>query len=246
MNNKKNGASKLIIILITIVILAAIIIAISFVLINNNKNKQMSLLNEEINNIVTSKAVNDEIKTKGDFAKVEKALKEYLKEYLEKSNELSNLYNDSILKDSLTASNFASDGPEFAKTKENIQKIRETEKNVKERLNQMVSDEYINSKADELNLNEYYSNIFKDTLNLKEDVSKFNELIEKYDKCVNGIENVLNFLTENKDNWSIKDDKVMFYKANLLSTYNSLVMEVNSAQTDLKLFSTTTLVNSND
>ena len=64
----------------------------------------------------------------------------------------------------------------------------------------MVSDEYINSKADELNLNEYYSNIFKDTLNLKEDVSKFNELIEKYDKCVNGIENVLNFLTENKDN----------------------------------------------
>lgn len=242
-SNKKSGISKIVIILILVIAALVIVGGIIFVTNRATNSKQENTLNEEIQNIVSTKTVNEEIKTKGKYAKVEKALKDYLKEYLDNANELNNLYKDALLKDSLTAENFKNDGPEFAKTKENIQKVKDTEQKIKTRLEEMVSENYINSKANELNLGKHYTDIYINTLKLQDDVETLNKLIEKYDNCVTSIEEVLTFLTENKDNWAIKDNKVMFYKVNLLTKYNSLVTKVNTAQTQLKLFSTTSLVN---
>lgn len=240
-NSKKGGISKIVIILICVVAALVLIGGVTFLISKSNNSKQEKVLNEEIQNIVSTKTINDEIKTKGKYAKVEKALKDYLKEYLDNANELNNLYKDALLKDSLTAENLKNDGPEFTKTKENIQKVKDTEQKVKTKLEEMVSEEYINSKADELKLGKHYTDIYKNTLNLKDDVSSLNNLIEKYDACVTSIENVLTFLTENKDSWEIQNNKVMFNKLNLLTNYNSLVTKVNTAQTQLKLFSTTSL-----
>ena len=80
----------------------------------------------------------------------------------------------------------------------------------------MTTEEYINNKANELNLSEKYTNIYTTALNLKEDVNNISDMISKYDEYLSTIENMLNFLTNNKDYWSVSQNKILFTKSDLL------------------------------
>lgn len=188
---------------------------------------------------LTSSNFDSETKTTGKFAIVENALKEYYTEYLNTSNDLVSIYSKNLLANSLTASNISSDGPEFTKTKENINKIKETETSTLAKYDELISDEYISSKASELNLSEYYSNLFIDKINqnlkVKEDVNTLKEIVSEYDKWLDDINNVFAFLNTNKDNWKISGNNVMFTNVKLVSQYNSLISDLSKQESVLNI-----------
>ena len=187
----------------------------------------------------TSKKENTEIKTTGKFAKLESAIKTYYTEYVNTSKDLIEIYSQNLLNNSLTANNISSDGPEFKNTKANINKIKEIETSTINKYNELISDEYINNKAKELNLNDYYTNLFiseiNDTLRVKEDVDKIKTVTEEYDKWIAKIEEILNFLTENKANWKVSGTNLMFTSTTLVTNYNNLLTSLRTQESILNV-----------
>ena len=102
-----------------------------------------------------------------------------------------------------------------------------------------ISDEYISSKASELNLSEYYSNLFIDKINqnlkVKEDVNTLKEIVSEYDKWLDDINNVFAFLNTNKDNWKISGNNVMFTNVKLVSQYISLISDLSKQESVLNI-----------
>lgn len=240
---KKNGkVSKGV--LITIIIVAILIIFAGavfgiFTVDKMNKEKQEKILSDEVVSMYTSQKVNTEIKTTGKFAKLESAIKTYYTEYVNTSKDLIDIYSQNLLNNSLTADNISSDGPEFKTTKANINKIKEIESSTINKYNELISDEYINNKAKELNLNDYYTNLFiseiNDTLRVKEDVDKIKTVTEEYDKWIDKIEEILNFLTENKANWKVSGTNLMFTSTTLVTNYNNLLTSLRTQESILNV-----------
>lgn len=238
----KNQDKKILIIVIVLLSIFVILIAGligGLMYSKKNKEKQQALLSSEIISINQTKKIDGNIKTKGKYAKVERAIKEYYIDYINSSMELINTYNEGILTNALTASNLSSDGPEFVTTKANITKIKNIEQTTKLKFASITSDEYIESKARELELNDYYTNLFldylKNKITIKEDITKFEDVIENYDKWMDKIEEIINFLSENKDNWKINENKLEFNSNLLLIKYNSLIINLKSQETTLNI-----------
>ena len=241
---KKNGkVSKGV--LITIIIVAILIIIFAgavfgiFTVDKMNKEKQEKILSDEVISMYTSQKVNTEIKTTGKFAKLESAIKTYYTEYVNTSKDLIDIYSQNLLNNSLTANNISSDGPEFKNTKANINKIKNIETSTINKYNELISDEYINNKAKELNLNDYYTNLFiseiNDTLRVKDDVDKIKTVTEEYDKWIDKIEEILNFLTENKANWKVSGSNLMFTSTTLVTNYNNLLTSLRTQESILNV-----------
>lgn len=231
-------------VLITIIIIAILIIFAGavfgiFTVEKMNKEKQEKVLSDEVISMYTSQKVNTEIKTTGKFAEVESAIKTYYTEYVNTSKDLIDIYSQNLLNNSLTANNISSDGPEFKNTKANINKIKEIESSTISKYEELISDEYINNKAKELNLNDYYTNLFiseiNDTLRVKEDVDKIKTVMEEYDKWMEKIEEILNFLTENKANWKVSGSNLMFTSTTLVTNYNNLLTSLRTQESILNV-----------
>ena len=234
---KKYGKiSKGILILIIVVCVLAVLVASAigvYFFDKQNKINQEKILDDVANSMYTSSNFDSETKTTGKFAIVENALKEYYTEYLNTSNDLVSIYSKNLLANSLTASNISSDGPEFTKSKENINQIKETESSTLAKYDELISD------ASELNLSEYYSNLFIDKINqnlkVKEDIATLKEIVAEYDKWLDDINNVFDFLNTNKDNWKISGNNVMFTNVKLVSEYNSLISDLSKQESVLNI-----------
>lgn len=238
----KNQDKKVLIIVIVLLSIFVILIAGligGLMYSKKNKEKQETLLSSEIISINQTKKIDGSIKTNGKYAKVERAIKEYYIDYITSSMDLINTYNEGNLTSALTASNLSSDGPEFVTTKANITKIKDIEQTTKSKFVSITSDEYIDDKARELELNDYYTNLYldylKNKITIKEDITKFEDVIENYDKWMDKIEEIINFLSENKDNWKINENKLEFNSNLLLITYNSLIINLKSQETTLNI-----------
>lgn len=231
-------------VLITIIIIAILILFAGavfgfFTVDKMSKEKQEKILSDEVVSMYTSQKVDTEIKTTGKFAKLESGIKTYYTEYVNTSKDLIDIYSQNLLNNSLTADNISNDGPEFKNTKANINKIKEIESSTINKYNELISDEYINNKAKELNLNDYYTNLFiseiKDTLRVKEDVDKIKTITEEYDKWMEKIEEILNFLTENKVNWKVSGSNIMFNSQSLVTNYNNLLTSLRTQESILNV-----------
>ena len=60
-------------------------------------------------------------------------------------------------------------------------------------------------------------------------------MISKYDEYLSTIENMLNFLTNNKDYWSVSQNKILFTKSDLLTQYNENLNKIETAQSNLQV-----------
>ena len=149
------------------------------------------------------------------------------------------VYSQNLLNNSLTANNISNDGPDFNKTKENIKKIKDTETSTNAKYAELASEEYISNKSKELNLKDYYTNLYisliNDNLKVKDDTAKVKEVTESYDAWIAKIEDVLNFLTENKANWKVSGSNILFTSNELVTKYNSLLTSLKTQESLLKL-----------
>lgn len=194
----------------------------------------LNTLRKEVNELskldITKDRYNTKIKSKGNYAIVEKAIKEYLDDYAVNLQEVSSVIQDPELTKILSYENYSTDGPEFKKS---LSYLEKTKKDFNEKIDRLLENteeekisNYINQKISE----PYYIDLYKELMLADDMVSEFNEtrsLLEKTKVRVNNAidvsAEVLNFLVTQKAAWSVEDGEIKFLTVDLYNYYTSLV-----------------------
>lgn len=223
-------------VLISIVIIVVILLVIFGYFIAKDLMQEEKLLSEldEINTLVNSENINiDEINAKlnstitnGDYAIVEQAFKSYLKDSFNTSMKIAELLNDERITNVLTVENYKKDGKEFKETKEYINNTKEELEKRKKEYNEFLTTDKAMSYITDKGLDSYYTDWYRDELigdmESEQDKTVANS-IDDIIELLNKSEDTIDFLAQNKNNWQIEGENIVFSNENLSNKYNELL-----------------------
>ena len=221
----KKGNSLVVglIVFFSVIVVGAIVIFAYFKVFKTNDNEnQELLLSAEVYNMQYDKQIDENIVTKGSYVEVEKLLKNYFKEYNKLDNELKEKYNSTkeFIEKCLQAENISKDGPEFVNSKKVIKEIKDVEKNTISKMEEMKSNDYLEKQADSLS-SEYNKELFKTLVNEESYLVSLDSFVSSYDGYLDSIQDVFDFLTNNKEHWTISNNMIMFDNQELLDKFNN-------------------------
>lgn len=223
------------------VIVAVVVVAIALVggLVYNqqNKIKQENILKEEAEKLakldLTKDEIDMDIKTKGKYAIVEKTMKDYMKETQTVMTELIDLFNNSDLDKTLSSENLSKDAPEFVETKEKLASLKTKLSEYSEKCDKLLNAKNIENAINDKGVSKYYKELYVNLMlddETKESIEKENtelkKSIEEVNKAIEGLEKIVNFLTENKDEWTVTDGKIQFKSITKYKEYYQIVNEL--------------------
>lgn len=232
MENKK---TKIAIAILTILIIALIVVAYLY---SKFSKQQMNLLTGEINKILQSNFMEDNIdlktKTEKGYAEVEESIKEYLLDlkniYVEMQELVSGINPNSIF----STQNIKDKNLEEIEII--IDEYKEKSQNLIAQYETSVTEEQIKQNIEDTDFStqkEYYLNIYNEIMlsdimqkkyqELEDEVK--NEKARLYEK-LNKIEKIKIFLEENENSWTIKDDKIEFTNLIRMTEYYNLINQV--------------------
>jgi len=196
-------------------------------------------LKKEVNELskldITKDRYNREIKSSGDYAIVEKTIKDYLDDYAVNLQDVLQVIQDPKLTKILSYENYSTDGAlEF---KESLEYISTTKESFNKKIDELSSkleedsiSNYINDKTND----PYYVNLYLELMledNMINDFEETKSLLEKNKIKVNNVfdvsTEVLNFLNTNKGFWKTEDGEIKFLTQELYDQYNSLIAKIN-------------------
>ena len=169
------------------------------------------------------------IVTTGDYAKVEKAVKNYMADNFNNAITIAEALNDEVLTNALTAENYTSDGPDFVKTKLLLNDLKERLTNAKEEMKRLSEDEtvmsYLKDKEDS-----YYVDLYKEIIgeeeSASEDAIEIEQSIDEVLDMVAVEQSVIDFLSESKGQWTVQYGIIAFSDEALNVQYNKLLLEL--------------------
>lgn len=229
---QKNNSKKAIIGIVALVVIAVIAV-IGFVGFSVYKDySQKALLNAELT-ALSKKTLgkddyNTEIKTSGDYAKVEKTIKGYLQKYsdaiksvTEESAKTANIQG-AVAKDKLE------------ERKGEVQQIKTNIENSVNTLIDMSSEETIKKEIEQEGLSSKYVDLYNNLMigNLsnklekeKESMSKAKDsIMELFDKLIE----TYDYLLQHQDSWELQNNQIAFTNSTHLREYNKLVQELQT------------------
>lgn len=234
-NKTEKKSNKTIIIIAIILIIVVGVIAVIGMFGSKVLNKMK--LDREMNELFSGNLTeeNMDIKTTGDYAVIETAIKEYYKEVTNTQNELMKKIEDERVQNMLSIENYQSDGPEFTASKEYINTIKGEFNALADKIVGLMNSEVIMAQIEDKNLNEYYTNLYKDYFFSGEDLTPVfddvNKEIEDTKEVMNNLYDneikILDFLSENKSHWEIQGSRISFDSSALLAQYNSLKVKLS-------------------
>jgi hypothetical protein len=184
---------------------------------------------------ITKDRYNRKIKTSGNYAVVESAIKEYLDNYAVNLQEVLAIINDSKLTSILSYDNYSTDGPNFIKS---LKYLDDTKKDFNEQIDDLIdrldSDkikDYIYTKISD----PYYISLYNDLMfnsNISKDIDNTKTLLNKtksnFNNTIDVSIDILNYLSLNKDNWELEDGEIKFSTIDLYNYYNSLISTIKT------------------
>lgn len=228
------------VIILVVAILLVILVAFTIVLltevkkdlkIESNLTKEITELNLLIENNDTGNISTrlNTITTSGDYVLVEKAAKNYLKDKEKIFKEMYEVLDDNI-ENLLTADNIKADGKEFVNTITLINNTGSKLTKLRDKYQSLTSKEKIESYlAKKLREDDYYNDYYLNDLMADMMNSQKNlEAINEYLTTVSKLKEVFNFLKENKDNWNLVNDKIMFNSETLYNYYEELLTGISN------------------
>ena len=182
---------------------------------------------------ITKDRYNTKIKSSGKYKVVEEAIKEYLDDYAVGLQEVSKVLSDSTLTKVLSYDNYASDGPEFTKSREYLNTTKEKfDKTIDELISKSDKEtiaNFIYDKTDDPELIKLYQELMLDDSILEELNSNKELLINTKVKVQNIIDTsleVLNFLNTYSDSWVAEEGEIKFQNKELYNYYTNLIDKV--------------------
>lgn len=229
------------IIISVVVILSIILVAFITILltevkkdlkIESNLTKEITELNLLIENNDTD-SINtrlNTITTNGDYVLVEKAAKNYLKDKEKLFKEMYEILDNSDnIENLLMIDNIKTDSKEFTNTISLINNTGSKLTKLRDEYQSLASKEKIESYlAKNLREDDYYNDYYlndlmADMMNSQKNLDAINE----YLATVSKLKDIFTFLRENKDNWNLENDKIMFNSETLYNYYEGLLTGIS-------------------
>ena len=190
---------------------------------------QNILMKDELNEEKYEKYLN-RIVTTNNYTKVEKAYKSYLKDYLTIHNSIIDFYNSLNIENLITIQNIEKDGKDFIKTKKDLINFQNQLNKLSTEYEKLVTKNDLDKYIDR-NINKYYINYFKelikttpDPINEKDLKSYINESNELLTNSISLFE----YLSNNKENWEIKEEKLTFKSQEILDEYQNILKKITN------------------
>lgn len=189
---------------------------------------------KEINKLdIIKDNYNRRIKTSGNYALVERTIKNYLNDYSKGIQKVKNTMSDSKLTKILSFDNYTSDGFEFVESfkylnseKESFNKEidslieKSNKKNIEKYINKRIKDNYYNNLCTELMITD------ERMKSLEETKKTLEEIKSKVNKVIDTSTEVLNLLKDNKDDCVLEDGQIKFKSKAVYDKYNELINKI--------------------
>lgn len=170
----------------------------------------------------------DLIVTKGDYGIIEKAIKSYIKDTALVAEKIIDAMNSEEFGTIISIENFEEDGKEFTESKEFIKTTRENLEQYKEEYGNQFDEEKIMSYINDKNLDEYYVDLYKNEVLTvsQEDNQTVQDSIDQVIDLLDKMEDAIDYLIENKDNWNVIDGSLMFLDQDKLDEYQDILSRI--------------------
>ena len=173
--------------------------------------------------ILETEEVNMNITSKGEYAKIEKVMKEYYQEYLTYYDQV-NENNYIAIYNMLT--------PEFLSyKKEDLEKLLKGLSSYQETFNQgidgmitLLDEDLIEHKFIDANIDYYYLDFYKELMILESDqdtLATWREYKQENDEKMPYIKSMIEILAYNLEEWYIEDETLYINDNTLLEEYNT-------------------------
>ena len=170
----------------------------------------------------------DLIVTKGDYGIIEKAIKSYIKDTALVAEKIIDAMNSEEFGTIISIENFEEDGKEFTESKEFIKTTRENLEQYKEEYGNQFDEEKIMSYINDKNLDEYYIDLYKNEVLTvsQEDNQTVQDSIDQVIDLLDKMEDAIDYLIENKDDWNVIDGSLMFLDQDKLDEYQDILSRI--------------------
>ena len=174
--------------------------------------------------------------TTDDYAKVEKAIKDYSKEFVNYMKQFDTLINDDTIINAVSIENIKEDGPDFKNTKKKLSESKTSVDTILTNFSDYLTEEVALSYIKDIELDEYYTDIYKQYVlgdNLSEMESARDEIVKSLKDVKTLIENeeeTVNFLVKNKKSWKIENNQLVFSSESLINQYNDIVVKIKEIE----------------
>lgn len=125
----------------------------------------------------------------------------------------------------LTAENYQNDGPDFVKTRKILKNTQDKLSASKETMIILSKDDTVMSYLKNVD-DSYYIDLYKEMVGEESSVDDIKKNIDDIVNLIQSQQNVLEFLSENKNMWNVQNGKIQFDDDILLNQYNQLLLAV--------------------
>lgn len=200
--------------------------------------KQENLLKQEIINVSNKDLLTDnysvEVKTTGDYAYIEEAVKKYYKNLSDNIKVINSYLNDEELINILSYENISSDGPKFIKSYETLSKTKDKTSKSLNNIIDLCKEDTIKKLIDKDKVDDYTYDLYltlmytdEDKKKLEEAKTEIQEISDNLNVFLDKVKVMLDLLNQNSDYWFVKDGQLYFETDALVAKYNKLHDELN-------------------
>lgn len=229
---------KKVIIIVTVVI---VVLAISlggfayFVSSGLKQEEKLTAEMTELNELVDKEDYDknavkerlDRVITKGDYAIVEKACKQYLSDISVIGQKIDDILSDDSISELLSTENYKIDGPEFSNTKKYITETKQSLAELKSNYSELLTEDKIMSYITNKELDSYYADLYRKELigdlESEKNDKTVDNAINSVISLLDNIEKIIDFLIANKNDWHIEGENIVFNSNSSLNKYNELL-----------------------
>ena len=229
-------------ILIFIGVIVLIVVALVAYLVVSDL-KQEEVLKQEIVNVSNKNILTDnfdvEVKTTGDYAYVEEAVKQYYKDLSDSAKQINYYLNDEELTNILAPENLEKNRPDFDESKELLNEARQNTTDAINRISDLCEEETIKNLLDKDKVDKYYIDLYEDLMYTDKDLKELQETKQEMDTLsknlnifLDKVEEMLTFLETNNNYWYIENNQIYLETEALVDEYNNLYNELNKIATE--------------
>ena len=205
--------------------------------------KQEEVLKKEIIDLSNKDLLQDNfnvsVKTTGDYAYVENAIKKFYKELSDSVKKLNYSLNDDELINILSIDNLQSDRPKFIKSHSLLDNAKKQSTEALDKISLLCDEEYIKNLLDKDKVSDYYMNFYQQLMYTESDLKYFKETKESMEELstninlfLDKVDEILKMLEKNNDSWFIENGQIYFSSGTLVDEYNNLYKELKAIAND--------------
>ena len=198
---------------------------------------QEDILKQEIINYSNMDLARDDysiyVKTKGDYAYIEEAVKKFYKELSDNVKTINYYMNDEELKNILSPDSLLKDRPNFANSFSIIEKDRTKVSNALKKISELCEKDTVKKLIDKEKIDDYSYDLYKKLMLTKDDIDDLKNTKQEMEYISKNLDlffdkeiEILKFFKNNNSSWEYKDNQLYFATEELVNKYNTLYKEL--------------------